>query len=356
MGLGITSAFFLKDTYLSSALASETEILLLGGHTKNLAYQGPKGDHYFVLFDLKQNTERRAKLSHNVHSVTVDKSKRNAFCFSKEDKLLTTVNLPTMSIGTTSEAIDGHVFSGHGCLTPDGKKILTAEVKKPGEGGTISVRDVETLKVEGVFDSGGRYPHEIVFIDEGSFFVCNGESPSNLAIFSWPSCKLEKLISSSRPEQLLRHIAVTDDGNYCSAPLVAYNADTSKVKNPVALAYGNIKQGSINFVEIPVGWMGNAVSKPSQLLSVAWSKALGTCILTCKESDLVLSCDPRNGEVSIFSQLKQPRGVAIDEEGKVWITSGGVSLVGKNLKKQRVKEFKLDMNGAHMTFVNSEDL
>lgn len=123
----------------------------------------------------------------------------------------------------------GQYFYGHGAVTPDGKYLLTTENDYDNQRGLIVVRDLDTLKVESQFFSGGIGPHELrVMPDSDTIVVANGgilTHPSeprkklnlatmkpNLSYLTWQEGKLLDAYELDNHKLSIRHLDVSNDG------------------------------------------------------------------------------------------------------------------------------------------------
>lgn len=225
-------------------------------------------------------------------------------------------------------------LQGHGCFTPDGALLLTAEADVETGQGKIGVRDAATFETVRELDTGGIGPHEIGLMPDGETLVV-----ANGGILTRPETGAEKLnldtMSSSLtyldlatgervaeervPEQKasIRHLSICADGTVVVAMQVQREALDHEEIVPLAAVHApggalEVLDDGLDLVSVLEDYAG----------SIAVNERSRTAAVTSPRGNLVAFWNIDSGKLVGHHAFDDVCGVAISGDERHFVLSG----------------------------------
>lgn len=220
------------------------------------------------------------------------------------------------------EAMDNHLFYGHGAYSTDGSLLFATESRIDSQDGAISVRDAETLSVVGRFPSYGKSPHECKLVDQGrTMLVTNGggahgdELPS-VSYIDVDSQKLLERVTLHNEDLNAGHVALNSSGQLIviSAPRAGLNQRLAGGVS-IGLEQGRLSpaKADANFTEKLFG----------EALSVSIHDELDLAAVTHPDGNLLTIWSLQDQRLVKSIQLPGPRGVELTVDQSAFVVSFG---------------------------------
>lgn len=233
------------------------------------------------------------------------------------------------------EVAGDRALQGHGCFTPDGTLLITAEADVDTGAGKLAVRDADTFQVLRELDTYGIGPHEIALMpDERTIVVANGglftlpesgDTPlnldtmrSSLAYVDLASGELVEEALFVEPKASIRHLDVCDDGTVVAAMQVQREA----MDHDGVVALGLVHRRGEAARALDPG-EGRVAAMKDYTGSVAVDQQSRVAGLTSPRGNMALFWDIDTGALVGELELFDVCGIAVSPDQARFVLTGG---------------------------------
>ncbi len=285
-----------------------------------------------------------AELNHSVaeltsgfrgHSIGVNPNKNNSLVLfgRRPSRLLMRFDINKEQMIKKLECEPKRYFFGHGCFSPDGKKLFTSEASLDTGKGIIGVRDADSLVKVAEFSSNGIGPHEIKLMPDGkTLVVANGGilthpntgrkklnlafMHSNLSYLELETGNLIEEVSVSEPKASIRHIDVSTDGTVALA--IQMQRQVSGHNRVVSLAGSHKQKNDILLFDGPE----NLIIKMNDYVgSVAINSTNRVAGFTSPKGNLVAFWHIDRGSFVGYHRLQDVCGICVTGDASEFVIS-----------------------------------
>jgi len=315
------------------------------------------GQHYVAAVDLSGQVISKIATPARGHEVIPHPNKPgHAFVFARRPgTYMLEVNFKEGRVINHIVPASGSHFYGHGLVY--GNHLLTSENDYNNGIGKIFLRNLDTFKVEKVFESGGVGPHQIAMMpNDSTLVVANG------GIHTHPSMPRKKLnLATMRPNlsyldvnsgnvlesleltnhQLsIRHLAVSKKGQVIAG--LQYQGPKTDL---VPLAISHKGEASLQYLQAP----NSQWRRMNQYTaSVCIDDKANLAAISCPRSDMLTYWSLDNKQFVSSERLADGAGLTFSDG---FIASSGKGLVGKvgDIKNaRRFNELRWDNHLGHI--------
>lgn len=258
------------------------------------ARKAREGAFSFAIFNPTQGELTAVELPGRGHGISVSPDRSTCVVFARRPgRFAAAVRTDGKAKPLWFETRPDRHFYGHGCFSPDGKLLLSAENDFDGERGVIGIRDAtDGFKQVGEIPSHGIGPHYVEYLsDRRTLVIANGAllthpdsgrailnlstmKPSLVYVDSHTGDLLEEHVLAPELHQLsIRHLTIAADDTVVFGgqhqgplserpPLIGFHRRGSKVE--MVEAPGPVQVGLRNYI-------GSVAGDPSRSIAAASS-------------------------------------------------------------------------------------
>jgi hypothetical protein len=316
-------------------------------------YSGAKTERGFeaVFFNIEGQILKRHAVRSRPHGGAVKADKTALTVFSRRPGDAAYVfAAPSFELVAEFKCPADRRFNGHGCYSPDGQFLFTAENDFENECGVIGINDAQnSYSRVGEFDSFGVGPHEIIMMSDGvRLAIANGgiathpdfprqklnipDMKSNITYLDWRTgALLEQTALSDRHQKLsLRHICEGPQGSLW----IGGQYEGQGVFRD--LVGWHVPKKPIAFVELSEDHVADL---KNYVGSVAISADQKLLVATCPRGNQVLGIKTQNATLAFQKSLKDCSGAARTADGVIFSSGAGElhDLAGPITRKPALK-------------------
>lgn len=271
------------------------------------------------------------------------------------------VNLLNGNIENRFDCADNRHFFGHGCFSEDGQTLFTTEGDIQTGEGKIGIRDAQTYREIGDYESYGIGPHEMKLMPDGKTLVVanggilthpdSGRKKLNLASMAsslvYIDAQTGQKLDAFRvpePKASIRHLDVATDGTVALAMQVQRSA--AGHENTVPL-------GAIHKPGKPIQLLGRPENLIYQMKdymgSVAINNKTRIAGFTSPRGNLAAFWNIDDGRFIAYHQLQDACGLAVTVDQRHFVISSSFGQL-RQLDATTLKENKagrIQSSGIH---------